>query len=761
MFAWWGRTVVRFRWLVLVATVALIGVGATWGAGVFGSLSGGGYDDPGSPSAQARNRIEALWGRQDTDVLVLYSSPTLRIDDPAFQTPVTDVVTKLRARPEVADVASPYDGTGQALVSPDWHALGVSIRLKATGTDGRSAAYSAIKPLLAAGGLTAQAGGLVPFVDDANTQIENDIVRAEVISLPILLVLTILIFRGLVAALTPILVGVVSILGALTVTRVLTNFTEISVFAANVITMIGLGMGIDYSLFVVSRFREELRAGRSTAEAVERTLATAGRTIAVSGLTVTLALSSLLIFPLGFLKSMGYGGMAAVVVAMLAALTALPALLAVLGPKIDLVRVPLPRLRRAALREGGWARLAESVMRRPVRYALSVVVVLVLLALPFGSAKFGGFDERTLPEGTTSRTVAERLVTDFPGANASPLLVLLENQASAADVTAYFDSVRAVPGVVTSQIIRSDDRSVLIGVKLDADPSTGRARQIAARIRALPPTPGATVSVTGRPTFDADQLDTLGRRLPIMAAYVVLTTFVLLFLAFGSLVLPLKAILMNLISIGASFGVVVWIFQDGHLSNVLGFTSTGYLEPTNLILMLALLFGLSTDYEVFLLSRVREEWDATGDNRRAVAQGLQRTGSIITAAALLLIVVIAGFATGGASTIKMLGIGTLVAVGVDATLVRTLLVPALMRLLGRWNWWAPGPLGRLYVRYGISEAGPAASVPSPREPAPSSPESAPPSRESAPPSREPAASSRESAPSSREAAASEKAPVRP
>jgi trehalose monomycolate/heme transporter len=703
MFAWWGRCVVRFRWALLVGTVALIGVGATWGVSVFGSLTGGGFQDTGSPSAKATQHIEALFGRQDTDILVLYSSPTLTIDEAGFQGPVTDVVATLRARPEVEAVTSPYDGVGQALVAPDWHSLGVSIRLRATDADAQADAYEAVKPLLAVDGLDTEIGGLVPFVRDANEQIEHDVTRAEMISLPILLVLTILIFRGLVAALTPLLVGIVSILGAFTVTKILANVTDVSVFAVNVITMIGLGMGIDYALFVVSRFREELAAGRSTADAVERTLATAGRTVAVSGLTVTLALSSLLLFPLGFLKSMGYGGMAAVLVAMLAALTALPALLAVLGPKIDLVRVPLPRFSRGG-GEGAWSRLANSVMRRPIPYALVVTVVLVLLALPFARVTFGGFDERTLPEGTPSRTVAERLAHDFPAANAAPVLVLLSHHASAEDVSTFFDRVRAVPGVAGSQIVKSTDQNTLIAVKLDAEPTSERARSVAAELRELPPTPGASVEVTGRPTYDADQLAALGDRLPWMILYVGLATFILLFLAFGSVILPIKAILMNVISIGASFGVVVWVFQDGHLADQLGFTSVGYVEPTNLILMLALLFGLSTDYEVFLLSRIREEWDATGDNTRAVAQGLQRTGSIITAAALLLIVVIAGFATGGAATIKMLGIGTVVAVAVDAALVRTLLVPALMRLLGRWNWWAPGPLARLYRRYGISEA---------------------------------------------------------
>jgi RND superfamily putative drug exporter len=712
----------RGRWWVLAATAALVVIGGVWGTGVFGALSGGGFDDPASPSSQAAARITQELGRQGQDVIALYSDPDATVEQPAFREPVERVLATLANRPEVSTSRSFYSTPLPALVSTDRHSTYVVVQLRDGDETAKLADLEAIRPLLVAGGAVhTEVGGIIGFLADANKQIESDIVRAEVLSLPILLVLMILIFRGLVAATMPLVVGVVAILGAFTVTRLLTNLTEISVFAANVITMLGLGMAIDYALFVVSRFREELAAGHDTATAIQRTVATAGRTVMVSGLTVALALSSLLLFPMDFLKSMGYGGMAAVLVAMLAALTALPAVLAVLGPRINALRVPLPRWRRgseaagvgaAVEREGGWARLARSVMRRPVLYVVGVAVVLLALGTPFLRASFGGFDERVLPTGTASRTVSERIASEFPGGSVAPILALVSG-ADPAEAQAFAGRLAALPDVTGATVTANRGSSSLVAVSYDGESSSTQARDVVQAVRGVPAPAGAQVLVGGRPAADLDQIDSLVDRLPLMGVYVGVVTFLLLFFAFGSVVLPVKAIVMNIISIGASFGVVVWIFQDGHLADALGFTPTGFLEPTNLILMLAILFGLSTDYEVFLLSRIREEWDRTGHNTEAVTAGLQRTGGIITAAALLLIIVIGGFATGGAATIKMLGIGTVVAVAVDAALVRTLLVPATMRLLGRWNWWAPGPLAKVYRRFGLKETPTGATTPTP------------------------------------------------
>jgi RND superfamily putative drug exporter len=330
-------------------------------------------------------------------------------------------------------------------------------------------------------------------------------------------------------------------------------------------------------------------------------------------------------------------------------------------------------------------------MRRPVPYVAGVVAVLAVFAWPFTRVEWGGFDERVLPAGTSARVVSATLQTDFPGgAAANPIDVIVQG----APAAGFAAAVRTLPHVADVRV--SQDRVITVT-------ASGEPREVVQAIRDLPPPPGATVLVGGRDAAVVDLLDSLGARLPWMALIMAVATMVLLFLAFGSVVLPIKAVLMNVVSIAASFGVVVWIFQEGHLEGLLRYESTGFLEPSNMILVLAVLFGLATDYEVFLLSRVREEWDRTGDNATAVASGLQHTGRIITAAALLLIVVVAGFATGSVSVIKTIGVGMIVAIIVDATLVRALLVPATMRLLGRWNWWVPGPLGRMYARYGIRE----------------------------------------------------------
>ena len=348
-------------------------------------------------------------------------------------------------------------------------------------------------------------------------------------------------------------------------------------------------------------------------------------------------------------------------------------------------------------------------MRRPAIYLIAVSAVLFGLASPFLRAEFGGFDERVLPAGTASRTVAETIAAEFPSGGLAPVLAVVSG-ASAQQAQTFAARVATLPNVTGAQVTTSNGETSIVSILYAGEPWSQAARDVVQEVRDLPVPEGAEVLVGGRSAADLDQIDGLLRQLAWAALYVFVVTFVLLFFAFGSVVLPIKAIIMNIVSIGASFGVVVWIFQDGHLADWMGFTSTGFLEPTNLVLMLAVLFGLSTDYEVFLLSRVREEWERTGDNTEAVAAGLQRTGGIITAAALLLIVVVAGFATGGAATLKMLGVGTVVAVAVDAALVRTLLVPATMRLLGRWNWWAPAPLARFHRRFGLRESGEASAA---------------------------------------------------
>src|SRR6266516_2938809 len=617
MFETWGRMIYRRRRLVLVLTLFMVVFAGVWGTGVFGSLqSAGGFNVPHSQSQRASDLAAAAFGRDTGDVVVLYKSATMTVADPAYRAAVTRTLGAL-PRGKVESAATFWSTGSRQFVSAGGRETYAVLELTGGSDAARIKSFDAIRARLAAPGLTEQAGGQIPSEGAINKEVTSDIGRAEAFSMPVLLILLLVIFGGLAAASLPLAIGGLAILGSFTALRLLTLFTAVSIYSVNITTILGLGLAIDYGLFMVSRFREELGRTDSVEDALARTVATAGRTVAVSGVTVAVALAGLMLFPEMFLLSMGYGGVATVVVDMLAALTVMPALLAVLGYRVNALRIRRSRGGRrmsppaAGEASGAWYRIARSVMRRPVAYVAVIVVVLLALGAPFRSITWGGTDARALPANAAQRV---------------------------------------------------------------------------------------------------DELASLGHTLPWMALVVVLATFLLLFLAFGSVVLPVKAIVMNALSLTATFGAIVWIFQQGHLSGLLRFTPTGTIDPTMPILMLAIIFGLSMDYEVFLLSRVRERYDVTADNTAAVASGLQRTGGIITSAALLLVIVIGAFSASGISFIKLLGVGMIVALIVDATIVRILLVPATMRLLGRANWWAPRPLRRLYAQYGIREAEPPAAV---------------------------------------------------
>jgi uncharacterized membrane protein YdfJ with MMPL/SSD domain len=497
----------------------------------------------------------------------------------------------------------------------------------------------------------------------------------------------------------------------------------VSVFSLNITTILGLGLGIDYGLFLVTRFRAELREQATVEAAVARTVATAGRTVLVSGVTVAIVLASLMLFPETILRSIGYGGVATVLVDMIAALTVLPALLAVLGPKVNSLRIRRSVTRPPATGDsGGWHRLAHSVMRRPVLYAVPIVVLLLGLGSPFLTVVWGGVDATALPASSAPRLVTQALNADFPGNPTAPIETIVTflgpvagSPARTAGLAAYAGALARVPGVSAAQVTGIRGDLARIDLSYAPGPYTPQARAIAGRVRAVAAPAGATADVGGPTAALADELSSIGATLPWMALAVVIATFVLLFLAFGSLILPLEAIAANVLSLSAMYGVVTWIFQDGHLSGLLGFTPNGTISPTIPVLMFAIMFGLSMDYEVFLLSRIRERYDQTGDNTAAIASGLQATGGVITSAALLLVVVIGMFSLSSITFIKLLGVGMIVALVLDATLVRLLLVPATMRLLGDANWWAPAPLRRLYARHGIREddAAPAEAAPEP------------------------------------------------
>jgi len=712
MFESWGRFVFRRRRLVLLVALLVIAAGSAWGTGVFRALqSSGGFTPPTSESQQESNIASHAFGRDSADVVVLYTGEGhLTVRSAAYRSAVTDSLARLPAS-RVAAVQTYWSTGNPRFVSADGRVTYAAIELAGSSDSARTTNYDAIKNDFSAPGLTVGVGGQIPTEAAINKEVNSDIGRAEGISLPVLLILLAVIFGSLVAASLPVAIGGIGIIGSFAVLRLLTLATPVSIYSINITTILGLGLAIDYGLFMVGRFREELRRQPSVEDAVARTVATAGRTVAVSGITVAAALASLLLFQETFLRSMGYGGVATVLVDMIAALTVMPALLALLGRRVNALRVRravvAPRTAAAA---GGWYRLAGAVMRRPVAFAAVIVVVLLALASPFLRISWGSVDARDLPAAAQPRVVSEQLAHAFPGNVTAPIEAVVSFPAPVAaspaehqELAAYAGRLGQVPGVTGAQVTGVRGDIGRIDLRYGPDTQSAQARQIVQHVRDVAPPAGARAYIGGQTAGTVDELASLSATVPWMALVMAAATFVLLFLAFGSVVLPLKAIVMNLLSLSATFGVVVWIFQQGHLSGLLQFTPTGTIDPTMPILMLAIIFGLSTDYEVFLLSRVRERYDQTGDNADAVATGLQRTGGIITSAALLLVIVIGAFSASGITFIKLLGVGMIVALVIDASIVRVLLVPATMRLLGRANWWAPGPLRRLYARYGIRE----------------------------------------------------------
>jgi trehalose monomycolate/heme transporter len=702
----WGAFVARRALAILLAGIALVIAAGAYGFGVFDALAQGGFDDPDSESARELAQERETFGNRTVDVVAIYSSDQLTARAPEFRNEVEQTLADVPAE-STSSVVSYYDTRSPDMVSKDGHAVQVQISLAGSSQDALLDNWDAVEPTLESENLETDLAGSFAVYGDVNDMTSEDLERAEMVSLPIVVLLALLIFGSLVAASMPAVVGALAVVGSLAVVRLLTTFTDVSVFSVNVISLLGMGLAIDYALFVISRFREELARlpeddPDAATKAIRATMTTAGRTVLFSGLTVAAAMSSLLVFPQNFLRSMGYGGMSAVVIAMLAALTVLPATLRLLGRRIDGGRMPWRRHRPVSVEDdhGWWARLAHGVMRRPVVVIVVVTAALLAIASPFLGAKWGSVDYRVLPEDAPAHVAADKLNSEF-GPEQSSAQLLLEG-VDRQDVRAYTREVESVDGITAVQPVATEGDTALLRAYWQGNSQDQRSQDIVRDLRAVDPPDGEAL-VGGLTADTVDLITSVGEHLPWMGLIVLGVMLFLLFLAFGSLVLPIKAVVMNAVSITASFGIVTWIFQQGHLSDLLGFESTGYLDSTNPILMLAILFGLSMDYEVFLLSRVREQWDRTGDNDLAVATGVQKTGRIITSAALLLAVVIGAFGLSGIVFMKMIGIGMLVALIIDATVVRALLVPATMKLLGTWNWWAPGPLRRWWERYGWRE----------------------------------------------------------
>ena len=692
----------RRRVLVLAVLGAVLA--GVFGAGVAKHLSPYAANDPATQSIQAMNRYQDAAGRQvDAGVVALVSSGAVRTS--AARERVSRVAQQLRAQPDVARVVSFYDVRNPAMVSHDGRSTYVLAYFKPLSDTRIKDDTTAIKSAFA-GQADVRLGGQAFANAQANTQVGHDLAHAELLAFPFIFLLSLLFFRSLVAALLPPLLGGLAILATFLALRIVSSFADISVFALNLVTGLGLGLAIDYSLFMVSRYREEAAVSGFGRQPLVRTMQTSGRTILFSSVTVAVAMASLAIFPQRFLYSMGIAGALVALLAAALALIVLPALLAVLGPRVNALAPR--RLARAAQRDataaqdGAWYRLSQLVMRRPGRIALASIVVLVALGVPFTGVKFISVSATVLPHSASARQVDDALNRQFPPNRTSPLEVVVGAPAGSPQVTRLAHRLAALPDVAAVAPAQpAGAHDALIAVAPAAPPLSGTTQQLVHTVRGLHPP--FYLGVAGQTAAFIDLEHSLGAHLPAVLAVVIGATLIVLFLMTGSVILPFKAILMNALSLSAVFGILVLIFQDGNLQGLLGFTSQGALDATQPIFMFAVAFGLATDYGVFLLSRIKEARDDGASDSAAVAIGLERTGRIVTAAALLFAVAIGAFATSKLVFIKELGIGTALAVLIDASIIRALLVPSLMELLGSANWWAPGPLRRVHERFGLRE----------------------------------------------------------
>ena len=750
MFDRWGRFVYRRRWAVLGVSAVLLGLSV---AGILGGapLAGNGGFGANLASGQTAKLITAEIQPEQaptgSTMELIVASTTLTATDPAYQSAVEQSIGALLTDPRVARVDTPYNvvpaSAQSSYISKDSHEALVIVHFKDT-----SVIAQKYEPQVAAeirpSAVKVYVTGQVPINLAFNNTLEQDLQRAEYVALPITLILLVLIFASVVAALLPISVGVMAIVGGVGGTLFLARFTDVSQYAINVVTLIGLGVAIDYSLFIVNRFRDELAAGASREDAIATAMSTAGRAITFSGITVAVGLSAMLFFQGTFLASMGAAGAIVVAVAVVYGLTFLPALLSLLGPRVD--RLSLPFLgRRKPAGTGAWHSMAMWVMRRPWVVLVPALAILLVAGTPFLQLRLANGDVDQLPPNNEARQGYDILVNDFPGQDQTTIEAVVYypdgSPLTADHVGAIYDLTRrlaALPYVlhvssivnvnVVPPLTREQYQSLysgpttqmpsalqqaltfgagthiaLISVVTNKQYTSDDARSIVTAVRGES-VPGGQVQATGATAVDVDIVNYILQRTPIAVGSVLLVTYVVLFLLTGSVILPLKAVLTNLFSISASFGAMVWIFQEGHFSQLLGFSPQS-IDPSIPVILFSIVFGMSMDYEVLLISRIQEEYRRTGDNQAAVAMGLEKSGRLITGAAAIMVAVFLAFALANVVIIKAIGVGLAIAIAVDATIVRILIVPSIMRILGRANWWAPKPLAILHSRIGAGEVG--------------------------------------------------------
>ncbi len=741
----WARIVHRWPWPVLAGSSLLLALS------VLGVVRGGelsstsGYSGP-TPSSQAARLIAAELPSQQpsgASFLLIFTDPHLEVASPAYREALEAAVAPLARDPRVARVVTPYGLVGPeraTFISPDGHSALVQVVLRLTGSAAQRA-YPGLRAEVRPGPLQVQATGSAALDHAFSATLEDDLRRAETVSLPVTAVLLLLIFASAVAALLPLGVGMLTILGGLGGTYLLAHATTVSQYALNIVTLIGLGVSIDYSLFIVSRFREELGRGSPRPEALAIALATAGRAITFSGVTVAIGLGALLFYQGTFMASMGAAGAMVVLLAIVYALTFLPAVLSLLGPRVDALRLPglLPRAGGGSL----WRRVADWAMERPLAVLLPSAAVLLLMGSPILGIRLATGGVELLPPQAPARQGYETLTRDFPSQGQDTFTVVVDyprgSPLEPSRVGRLYDlsqRIAAVPGVraVSGPVdlggldrsgyqhlysqppdrlpatVRAELRTsvgahiAVLTATTPAPASSQEADHILQRLRALR-VAGATVLVGGTVASDQDAVDYILRRTPAAIGFVIGVTLLVLFLLTGSVALPIKAVLTNLVSISASFGALVWVFQQGHLSRLLNFTPQP-IDPAVLVIMFAAVFGLSMDYEVLLVSRIQEEQQRTAALGGAIAAGVERSARLITGAAAIMVAVFVSFGLAEIVLIKAIGLGLALAVALDATVVRALVVPSIMRLLGRANWWAPPPLRRLYHRLGTGEVTP-------------------------------------------------------
>ena len=712
-----GTFVVRRARLVLVAALLAVIAFGILGVGSFSKLKTGGFQDPSADSTTAQTLTDQHFGGS-VGVVLLVHTEAGTVDGAPARAAGAQAASRLAAVPGVSNVVSYWQTRDPGLRSRDGR---YALILGNTRSDLNLSSSQLASLRSHSGPVDVSVGGGAAIGNDITQQVFKSLRSAEAIAVPVILVLLVFAFGSIVAALLPLAIGLIAILGTFAELFVLGSVTSVAIYAINLATALGLALGIDYALLMISRFREELARGLEPAQAVVRSMQTAGRTIVFSGATVVAALAMLLIFPMYFLRSFAYAGIGVVLISVAAAVVVLPALLAVLGRRVNSGRLPWARDREPSAAAPFWGRLAGQVMRRPALIALPVLALLVLVALPLRHVQFGTPDDRVVPATTQSRSVGDVLRADFSGDSAAALNVVTDGPLDRAALTGYatrlsglagvarvessvgtFVHGTAVPGSADPGLARPTAQR--LSVVSAADPRSDAAKDLVRTVRALPGPDGVRVYVGGDTAELIDTTHAIGTRLPLAALLIMLTTFLVLFLFTGSVVQPLRSLVLNGVTLAATAGLMVWIFQEGHLSGPLHFTPLP-LDTSMLVLLFCIAFGLSMDYEVIVLSRIKELHDQGSDNRTAVTEGLTRSGRIVTTAAALIAVSFFANATASVSFLQLFGIGAGFAVLIDATLVRAVLVPAAQRILGRAAWYAPAPLRRVQARIGLTGAG--------------------------------------------------------